>query len=275
MPEMPEVETIRRSLKAIIGLKIERIQFSKLAPIETTTPSKIRRTLHHTKLITLKRHGKYLLLQNEIGHALVIHLGMSGQLLYDRRDYPPLTKHTHMIIKFANDSRLRFVDARRFGTLSLTQRIDYQDNPFLTRLGPDYDDDKLSSKIFIERCRRHPKISLKSLALHQGVAAGLGNIYACESLYRAKLDPRREVQQTSDKKLANFLEAARHTLGQGIHYGGISIRDYVNGLGHRGIMQKFLMVYDREGLSALDGQGKVYRIIQNARSTFFVPKVQK
>lgn len=275
MPEMPEVETIRRSLQAIIGLKIERIQFSKLAPIETTTPSEIRRTLHHTKLTALKRHGKYLLLQNEIGHALVIHLGMSGQLRFFKENPPPQAKHMHMEIRFTDGSYLRLVDARRFGTLSLTQRANYQDNSFLARLGPNFDDKNFSIEEFIQRCRRHSKLSLKSLTLNQGVAAGLGNIYACEALYRARLDPRRLVKQCSDQALAKLFHAAREALSQGVAYGGVSMRDYLSGLGHQGTMKDFLLVYGREGLLSLDGQGKVYRIIQNARSTFFVPEVQQ
>lgn len=275
MPEMPEVETTRRSLKILVGRTIESIHLSKLAPVETTTPTKICRTLNKTTIITLKRQGKYLLLQNEAGHALVIHLGMSGQLRFFEGNLPSPVKHIHMEIKFTDGSRLRFIDARRFGTLSLAQQVDYQDNPFLARLGPNYDDKNFSTREFIQRCRQHPKLSLKSLTLNQSVAAGLGNIYACEALYRAKLDPRRLVKSTPDRALAKLLHTAREALAQGLTYGGVSMRDYLSGLGHRATMKDFLLVYGREGQLSLDGRGKVHRIIQNARSTFFVPTVQK
>lgn len=275
MPEMPEVETTRRSLQKLVGLTVKKIRFSKLAPIETTSAAKIRRHFDSANIAALHRRGKYLLIKNKNDHALVIHLGMSGQLRFFEESVPVPAKHTHLEIHFDNLSVLRFIDARRFGTLSLSTQPNHGDNPFLTRLGPDYDDENLKTKTFIERCRRHPKLSLKSLALNQSVATGLGNIYACESLYLAKLDPRRLVAKTSDKQLTCFLESARQALAQGVHFGGVSMRDYLNGLGHRGVMQDFLQVYDREGKPALDGSGMVKRIVQNARSTFFVPKVQK
>jgi formamidopyrimidine-DNA glycosylase len=180
-----------------------------------------------------------------------------------------------MEINFTDGSLLRFVDARRFGTLSLSQRADGSDNLFLQRLGPDYLAESLSPEKFIAACRRHPGISLKSLTLHQGVVAGLGNIYACEALYGARLDPRRLVRKTRDGQLVDLLNSARDMLAKGIRYGGVSMRDYLDGNGHEGVMKKFLQVYDREGLSSLDGKGRVRRIVQNARSTWFVPSIQK
>jgi formamidopyrimidine-DNA glycosylase len=107
------------------------------------------------------------------------------------------------------------------------------------------------------------------------VASGLGNIYACEALYAAGLDPRRSVGRTGDDGLISLLKAARKVLALGIRHGGVSMRDYLDGNGHKGVMQNFLQVYDREGQFSLDGRGKVKRIVQNARSTWFVPKIQR
>jgi formamidopyrimidine-DNA glycosylase len=145
----------------------------------------------------------------------------------------------------------------------------------LQKLGPDYDDPNLRAEEFLRRCRAHPGLSLKALALHQGVAAGLGNIYACEALYGAELDPRRKVKRTRDDRLVGLLHQARRVLQLGIDKGGSSLRDYFDGLGNRGVMREFLQVYDREGMPTLDGRGTVRRIVQNARSTWFCPEVQR
>lgn len=275
MPELPEIETTLRTLAGIRGKKVIRVILSRLAPVETTSPAAIRQILREKVLTDLSRRGKYLLIRTDEGNHLVIHLGMSGQLRFYPDSGPDNIKHTHMVLHFEDGSSLHFVDPRRFGTLSLSRNIDFKDNPFLQRLGPSYDSLELKPKDFIARCRRHPKISLKTLTLNQSVASGLGNIYACEALYRAGLDPRKLVAKTTDGELIRLLEGARAALKQGIRYGGVSMRDYLDGQGHRGIMKEFLQVYDREGKKSLDGRGKVVRIVQNARSTWFAPEVQK
>lgn len=275
MPELPEVETLRRSLRPIVGRRVARIVLSPLAPVETTTPKAIKKSLAGERIREVNRWGKYLLIQTVSQGALVIHLGMSGQLRFYASLPADPVPHTHMEMVFEDGALLRFVDARRFGTLSLSKDPQGRDNPFLRRLGPDYLDENLSEEAFLKNCRRHPRLSLKSLAMHQGVAAGLGNIYACEALYQAGLDPRRTVRRTRDPQLIALHRAARKVLALGIRHGGVSMRDYLDGNGHRGVMQEFLQVYDREGRLSLDGRGRVRRIVQNARSTWFVPKVQK
>lgn len=275
MPELPEVETIRNSLRLIAGKHLIAIDFSRLAPVETTQPKKIRRALVDTAIQSLDRHGKYLLIRNENGKALVLHLGMSGRLRYFAQAPERFEKHSHLIFRFSDASVLVFQDPRRFGTISLSEEPGGTDNAFLNRLGPDYLDPSFTPEVFLARCRRHAGLNLKALTLNQGVGAGLGNIYACEALYRAGLDPRRRVKRTKDVQLESLLEAARHSLKLGIKHGGSSIRDYFDGLGNRGVMKEYLQVYDREGLKSLDGRALVKRIVQNARSTWFCPELQK
>ncbi len=274
MPELPEVETIRLSLKFLEGREIQKTSFSNLAPIETTNRRNLRKLLQNTQLQNLDRKGKYLMFRTAKG-SLVLHLGMSGKLDYAPAGESRQDKHIHMRIDFSDGGKLYYIDARRFGTLSLSRTSDGQDNPFLDRLGPDYIDENFSEEAFLTRCRRHPGLNLKALALHQGIAAGLGNIYACETLYYAELDPRRRVEKTSDQALKKLHRAARRALNLGIQHGGSSLRDYVDGLGNRGVMKNFLQVYGREGQTTLDGRGQVQRITQQARSTWFSPQVQK
>lgn len=275
MPELPEVESIRRSLLFLEGSTLQKLQFSSLAPIEHSSAAQLKKKLQRTRLQQILRRGKYLLLKNHEGKSLVIHLGMSGQLLYFEKIPSSLPKHSHAILSLEKEAGLIYIDARRFGTLSWSEEAQGRDNPFLSRLGPDYDDLEFKFLDYLSRCRQHSGLSLKSLCLHQGVAAGLGNIYACETLYWARLDPRRAVAKTSDAELEKLFYAARQVLQIGIEKGGSSLKDYLDGRGNRGVMKNFLQVYDREAQNTLDGAGKVIRISQNNRSTWFCPELQK
>ena len=273
MPELPEVETTRKTLLGATGKNIAQVYFSKVAPVETTSKASIKRALLLANLSEISRVGKYLLFQTEAGKALVVHLGMSGQLLFFADNPPPRAKHTHLELIFADGALLRFIDPRRFGTISLANN-DSSENPFLARLGPDYLG-KLNSQTFIDRCRRHPNIDLKTLTLNQKIATGLGNIYSCEALYLAKLDPRRKVKNTSDAELSTLLKSAKYILKIGIKHCGSSLKDYVDGKGAKGEMQNFLQVYGRDGSSTLNGGEKVIKVVQQGRSTWFSPTVQK
>ncbi len=273
MPELPEIESIRRSLLFLEGQSLQKLELSALAPVEHSPPQDILKAFKQTQVIKISRRAKYLLLENTDQTKLVIHLGMSGKLLYYEKLPDPLPSHTHASFHFENKSVLLYIDPRRFGTLSLSHT--FSDNPFLNRLGPDYDDPTFKTEQFIANCRRHPKIELKTLCLHQSIAAGLGNIYACEALYLANLSPLRLVKKTKDSELEKLFHAARQVLKLGIEKGGSSLKDYIDGLGNRGMMKDFLQVYDREGQSTLDGRGKVLRIVQQNRSTWYCPNLQR
>lgn len=274
MPELPEVETLRRSLAPVVGHRIQSLYLSRLAPVETTTRKFVKQATHGARIERLERWGKYLLFDFERQQTLVLHLGMSGRLFFYDSNVPARPVHTHLELQFAGGGLLRFIDARRFGTISLSNRRRIG-NPFLQRLGPDYLDRNLSCQNYIDRCRRHPRLNLKMMLLNQSVAAGMGNIYACEALYRARLDPRRRVEELTDEELTDLLKAARTCLRLGIRHGGTSFRDYLDGRGHRGKMKEFLQVYDRAGQSTLDDCGRVERIVQQGRSTFFCPTLQR
>ncbi|MBI4238515.1 MAG: bifunctional DNA-formamidopyrimidine glycosylase/DNA-(apurinic or apyrimidinic site) lyase [Deltaproteobacteria bacterium] len=274
MPELPEVETIRRTLLPLPSTRIANVTLSAVAPLEHCSRQTVRRALLNAQCTALTRHGKYLLLWTDRDAGLVLHLGMTGRLLRVAAPSPP-APHTHCELHFADRQIVRYTDPRRFGTISLTHDPRGADNPFLQRLGPDYLDPALRPEHFIVRVRRHPRLALKALLLHQGIAAGMGNIYACEALYHAALDPCRTVARCSDAELARLLHAARHVLAKGITHGGTTLRDYVDGHGSRGAMQTFLQVYGRDGLSTLDGRGMVSRFPQHGRSTWFAPEIQR
>lgn len=272
MPELPEVECTRKTLMGLENLKIKSVYLSQVAPIKHAQKSDILKKSKGAQISSIYRKAKYLFFVLDEKHELIIHLGMSGKLLIEKNE--ARHKHCHLELLLNDQSKLRFIDPRRFGIISFIEFQKWPDHPYAKNMGPDYLERSLSDKKFIERCRRHPKINLKSLCLNQSVAAGLGNIYACESLYDAKLNPQRLIQNCSDEDLKRLYQSAKKILRLGIKKGGSTLRDYVNGQGHRGKMKDFLKVYDREDQESLDKKGKVLRFTQQGRSTFWVPEVQ-
>lgn len=272
MPELPEVETIRRSLAPLVGRRIARLELSPVAPLRHCGAHDITARAGAT-ITDLARRGKFLLLRLEHAPHLLVHLGMSGRLRHVGADeaVPP---HTHLRLRFADDTELRYIDPRRFGGIGVCNDPTGADFPSIAQLGPEFDDADFTPSVFVARCRRHQGLQLKALTLNQHILAGLGNIYACEALYHARLRPTRVVRDTTDAELARLLGAAQHALRLGIAYGGTTLKDYVDGLGHRGTMQDFLHVYDREGRTTPDGHGPVERIVQHGRSTWWCPNVQ-
>ncbi len=272
MPELPEVETIRRSLQDVVGSTINAAEFSPVAPIKHTSVDTLRTQLTNARIETIGRRGKYLLFSLSRDATLIVHLGMSGRL---RRAGPETVapRHTHMALTLSNDTILRYVDPRRFGVISLA--ASGQAHPLLHNIGPEFDATDFTVDAFLQQCRRHPKLSLKMALLHQGVVAGLGNIYVCEVLYEARLAPTRTIGDTSDDALARVFAAIRAVLSRAITHGGTSLRDYEDSWGNKGNMKSQLQVYGREGQSTLDGTAEVVRIVQHGRSTWYAPAVQQ
>lgn len=272
MPELPEVETIRRSLLDLVGTTIEAVTLSAVAPVKHTTPAQLQGTLVGQRLVALQRRGKYLVFRLSSDNALILHLGMSGRI---RRvtDGAPAPKHTHMTLQLSNGCALRYVDARRFGAITLDERASH--SSYLANLGPEFDDPQFTAAAFIAQCRRHPKLSLKMALLNQGIVAGLGNIYVCEVLYAAGLNPTRPIGSTTETELTRVHTAIRAVLTCAIAHGGTSLRDYEDSWGQKGGMKAHLQVYGRDGESTLDGRASVVRIVQQGRSTWFAPEMQR
>ena len=274
MPELPEVETVRRSISAICGKTIDSVWFSKLAPIETCSRAALLKALQASKLREPQRLGKYLIFTSNQEKQLVLHLGMSGKVLFHQQEPAAQPKHLHMKLTFNDGSVLLFEDARRFGTLSLVEAGKPNSNAFLNRIGPDWLAENFSVNDFISRTRKHPKLNMKALTMDQRIATGLGNIYACEALFTAKISPERLVKDCSDKELTALYHASQRILRIGIEKAGSSIRDYINGQGSKGEMQEFLQVYGRKG-KTLDGKFAVSCITQQGRSTWWCPEMQR
>ncbi len=271
MPELPEVETIRRSLSDLVDCTIADVTFSAVAPIRHTSPHALQQRLRGQRLEKFGRRGKFLLLH--CGDAvLILHLGMSGRLRRaDLQSTPP--KHTHMTLQLSNARTLRYVDARRFGLITVTDATLH--NPCLDHLGPEFDDPHCTPAAFMQSCRRHAKLTLKMALLDQHIVAGIGNIYACEILYEARVSPTRRIGETPDEAFVRIHTAIRTVLTRAIAHGGTSLRDYEDSWGKKGGMKSHLQVYGRDGKSTLDGLWQVVRIVQQGRSTWYAPDVQR
>ena len=268
MPELPEVETTVRGLaKVLQGRRIERVE-ARRPDLRRDLPHDLGQRLTGARVTGLRRRAKYGLIDNDRGDTLVFHLGMSGHWRVDPRS---IEKHDHFIIETDEGRRLALNDARRFGSLDLVTTGELDEWPSFKALGPEpLDVDVLELKQRLSG-RTAP---IKLLLLDQRIIAGLGNIYVCEALYRAGIDPRRAGGSISLARLRRLVPAIHDVLAEAIEAGGSTLRDFASPDGELGYFSKSFAVYDREAKACSCG-GIVKRIVQGGRSTFYCPRCQR
>jgi formamidopyrimidine-DNA glycosylase len=275
MPELPEVETVRRGLALkMTGRKIVRAELRR-QDLRRPFPPMLARTLTGAKVGALARRGKYILIELDDNGTLLLHLGMSGRITADASQTPH-APHDHVILTLDDGTVVRFNDARRFGLLDYMRRGEESTHPLLAGMGPEplepgFDGRFLAGKLA-------GKITpIKAALLDQRVVAGLGNIYVCEALYRAGLSPRRLAATVTGARADKLAAAIRDVLTEAIEAGGSSLRDYVQTDGELGYFQHRWAVYGREGepCPACTCAEGVRRIVQSGRSTFFCAKKQR
>ncbi|MBI2820097.1 MAG: bifunctional DNA-formamidopyrimidine glycosylase/DNA-(apurinic or apyrimidinic site) lyase [Acidobacteria bacterium] len=285
MPELPEVETVVRSLRPLlVGRRITEIELPSLATngkrgktlrrLMAGSPEAFRKRLRGGRVEAIQRHGKNILITlrpegNGSGSlCLLVHLGMTGRLLFEPMP-EPLRPHTHVIFSLdAPGCWLHFSDARRFGKLRLTENI----IPELGKLGPD--PMEISRAEFCKRLHSRQAM-LKSLLLDQRFLRGLGNIYADESLSRAGLHPAATGSRLSPQRAAVLYKAIRETLTQAIALGGSSISNYVDAEGRPGWFQQLHRVYGRTGEPCFRCGTRIRRMVIASRSTHYCPRCQR
>ena len=296
MPELPEVETVKRGLTpAMEGARIQRLELRR-GDLRFPFPQDFERQVSGRKIIGLGRRAKYLLIDLDSGKTIISHLGMSGSF---RIEQGPLTatpgdfhherskdeKHDHAIFYLDGEGgprRVIYNDPRRFGFMDIADRSELDANPFLFGLGPEPTGNELSAAYLAKRFDGKAQ-PLKSALLDQKTIAGLGNIYVCEALWRAHLSPVRAagtlVTKTGKPKQAlNLLVTSiRDVIADAIAAGGSSLRDHIQTDGSLGYFQHSFSVYDREGLACRTPGcgGTVSRIVQAGRSTFYCATCQK
>ncbi|HEV2300164.1 MAG TPA: bifunctional DNA-formamidopyrimidine glycosylase/DNA-(apurinic or apyrimidinic site) lyase [Stellaceae bacterium] len=275
MPELPEVETVRRGLALkISGRRIVRAEINR-ADLRRPFPPALARRLDGAHIGALGRRGKYILIELDRDGLLLLHLGMSGRVTAGDADLPG-ARHDHVVLTLDDGTVVRFNDARRFGTIDYLRREDADRHPLLAGLGPEPLEPGFDGRYLAKALAgRHTPI--KSALIDQRVVAGLGNIYACEALYRARLSPRRLAASIGPERAKRLVAAIREVLEEAIMAGGSSLRDYVQANGELGYFQHRWAVYGREGepcpeCSCAEG---VRRIVQAGRSTFFCAKRQR
>ena len=269
MPELPEVETTRRGLEPLItDKKIISIHIYK-KKLRWNIPSHLTSTLKNQTVKSISRRAKYLLVQFENGQ-LVIHLGMSGSIRVVP-SFEPLKKHEHFEIKLNNSTSLRFHDPRRFGSV-LWQKPN-ETISLLKNLGPEplsYEFD--NNSLFKSSIGKSKNI--KTFIMDSNVVVGVGNIYASESLFLAGISPKRKAGETSKKRFIILTESIRSVLSDAINNGGTTLNDFSNVDGSPGYFSQVLSVYGRDNMPCIRCSGKIKRIIQNQRTTYYCPKCQ-
>lgn len=280
MPELPEVETVARSLRPrVVGRVIERVETSGLALRKPVDTERLHRACVGARVEQVERVGKYLVVRLHRDSAseqdaLLVHLGMSGQLLVVPSS-TPRPPHTHVALGLASSSdELRYVDPRRFGVFVALRAGALSTCDELRVLGVD----PLSGAFTADRFHgvlRASRRELKTLLLDQQHVAGLGNIYVCEALFRARLSPRRHAVTVGAQRAAALHAAIREVLTEAIARRGTSFSDYVDADGNAGENQLHLAVYGREGQPCRACQTPVRRVVQGARSSFYCPRCQR
>ncbi len=280
MPELPEVETVRRGLEpAMAGQRFKNVTVRR-HDLRFPVPADFSNVLRGRKVQSLTRRGKYIVVHLDGERGFGLHLGMSGRV----RVFPKGTKrekgaHDHIIFEMENGGVIVFNDPRRFGMAFLTGDK-WEDEKFFKAMGPEpledvFTPDGLRAKL------KNKKASIKAALLDQCVVAGVGNIYACEALYDAGIHPARAAGSLTRAEAGKLVKAVRAVLKRAIEAGGSSLRDHRTTDGNLGYFQHSFSVYDREGALCLSCSGGkksckgIRRMVQSGRSTFYCPVKQK
>ena len=271
MPELPEVETTVRGLAAVLkGQRIERVEVRR-GDLRRPFPPDLVQALTGARVTSLGRRAKYGLIHTDRGQTLVFHLGMSGRW---RIDPEALERHDHLVLDTAKH-RLALNDARRFGSVDLVNEAALEGWPAFTALGPEPLSEDLTAQ-HLRAATHGRKPAIKLLLLDQRVVAGLGNIFVCEALWRARIDPRKPGAKVTKPQLQRLVPAIREVLEQSIADGGSTLRDFARPDGELGYFSTRFDVYGREGDGCRhDDGGVVRRIVQGGRSTWYCPRCQR
>lgn len=283
MPELPEVETVRRGLAPVMEGRVIAMARVNRPDLRWPLPVRMAERLTGARVLGLGRRSKYILAALSTGETLIIHLGMSGRMIISgdvtgqfHHAAAVTAKHDHVVLHMADGARITFNDARRFGAMDLCPTDQVDRHPLLRDLGPEPLGNGLDEVYLTSRLQGR-NTPIKSALLDQRIVAGLGNIYVCEVLHRCGIGPRRKAGRLSARRAASLVPAIRTVLQEAIAAGGSSLRDFRQADGELGYFQHAFRVYGREGLACLTTgcDGHVRRIVQSGRSTYYCPACQR
>jgi formamidopyrimidine-DNA glycosylase len=279
MPELPEVETVMRGLQSRLEGRRIVSAVAHRPDLRWKLPPGLAKRLTGARVIGFRRRGKYILMRLDGGDSVLLHLGMSGRMVLTPLRPNQPTLHEHLVLETDDGWRVGFVDPRRFGSVDLVPTALEEKHRLLAEIGPepleaDFTPASLSASLAGKRT------PIKAALLDQKVVAGLGNIYVCEALFRAKLSPLRSAYTVPGTRAARLVPAIKDTLREAIAAGGSSLRDYVQPDGELGYFQHAWKVYGHEGEPCERCPGKpacagIRRITQSGRSTFYCPRTQR
>lgn len=279
MPELPEVETVRRGLAPKLeGALITRLQ-QRRKDLRVALPARFAARIEGRRVVKLERRAKYILAHLDDGAIWLMHLGMSGRMMvfsHNEAAATPFDAHDHVVFDTEAGWQIRFRDPRRFGLMLLLKENEGQTHKLLRGLGPEPLEKAFTGAV-LAAALKGKRTPIKSALLDQRVVAGIGNIYACEGLFLAGLSPKRLASTVQGEKADKLVAGLKSVLNRAIKDGGSSLRDHVQPDGELGYFQTRFAVYDREGQDCL-GCGRkevVKRLVQAGRSTFYCPHCQR
>ena len=286
MPELPEVETVRRGLNNLIIGKVVATETHDTAKGFPNTPADVRAFLSGATITAVRRRAKVLMIDLSTGYSLVIHLKMTGQLVYvgetrfgaghpnDSLVNTLPDKSTRVTLTFTDRSALYFNDQRKFGWMRLMPTVEIPNIDFIQKVGPEPLSDEFTAEIFMQRMQRRKKTSIKAALLDQSVLAGVGNIYADESLWGAKIHPSRQVQSITDAEFTALYTDLREVMNLAIEKGGSSNHTYINAEGKKGSYMDFARAFRREGQPCPRCGATIEKLRVAGRGTHICPVCQ-
>ena len=288
MPELPEVETIRVGLNRLLPGKVIRDVSSDWAKSFPNSTSDVNQFLIGSEILRVKRRAKVLLIELSSEYSLVTHLKMTGQLVYRAKNerfgagHPNASlvgelpdKSTRVTLSLDNGAKLYFNDQRKFGWMRLIPTVEVLNIDFMKKLGPEPLAASFNAKAFAQRLKKRPNTSAKAVLLDQSVIAGVGNIYADESLWGAKIHPNMQVRDLSSQKLSKLFQELQFVLKLSIAKGGSTDKNYVDAEGKRGSYLTFARVFRRESQACPRCSTIIIKTRVAGRGTHLCPKCQK
>jgi formamidopyrimidine-DNA glycosylase len=274
MPELPEVETVRRGLAGpLTGRRLLRVT-QRRADLRWPLPERFAARLAGRRVERLERRAKYILAHLDDATVWLIHLGMSGRMYIAPGPAPPPGPHEHVTIETDDGAVVRYEDARRFGMMDLVPAARLHEHRLLAGLGPEPLGNGFN-EIVLSQALTGRRTPIKAALLDQRVVAGLGNIYVSEALFRARISPRRLAASVAGVRAGRLVPAIRMVLEEAIAAGGSTLRDYVQTTGELGYFQHAFQVYDREGAPCIACTRPVRRIVQSGRASYFCGHCQR
>jgi formamidopyrimidine-DNA glycosylase len=273
MPELPEVETVCRGLAAVLkGRRFAKVELRR-KDLRIPFPKGLAAALTGRKVLRIHRRAKYIIMDLDDGQVLIAHLGMSGRMvIVNDASRPGL--HDHVIFTTDDGAEVRFNDPRRFGLMTIARADEIDRHKFFRHLGPDAIAESFTPEV-LSAALKGRKTSIKVALMDQRIVVGVGNIYACESLHRAGISPKRKAATVAGKRAEVLVPAIKRVLAEAIAAGGSSLRDHVQPSGELGYFQNAWKVYGREGEACnCTNRSVVKRMIQGGRSTFFCARCQ-